>query len=70
MKNTQKSQLKKLYIFDKYCNLADLEITLPTMYHMCMFVMKQNPKNGIVCAKKYYFRPVFVRNANFDKFKL
>ena len=54
----------------KYCNLADLDIPLPTMYHMYMFVMKQNTKNGIVWAKNGHFRPIFVRNANFDNFEL
>ena len=68
-----KSIIKKvtylLWIW-KYCNLSDLEIPLPTMYHMYMFVMKHNTKNGIVWAKNGHFRPVFVRNANFDNFEL
>ena len=68
-----KSIIKKvtylLWIW-KCCNLSDLEIPLPTMYHIYMFVMKENTKNDIVWAKNGLFRPIFVRNANFDNFEL
>ena len=40
------------------------------MYYMYMLVMKQYTKNGIVWAKNDNFRPIFVRNADFDDFKL